>query len=504
MNILFASSEVFPFAKTGGLADVAGALPLALKELGHDVRVIMPRYKTVDKHSQALKDLNKTISVPIGMETKNGKLFEGKLFESVPIYFLDQPQYFQRDFLYGQPNQEYPDNASRYIYFCRGVLETCKEIGFQPDIIHCNDWQTGLIPVYLKITYKNDGFFSRTGTVFTIHNLAYQGNFQPSDISLAHLPWDVYNMEGVEFYDKFSFLKSGLMYSDILTTVSKSYKDEICTPEHGFGMDGILRSRENNLFGILNGVDYTKWNPETNPWIKKNYGLENLEDKQECRKDLINELGLKVSASTPIICFVSRLSYQKGFELLKEGMQQIMKQGFAFVGIGAGQIEYQDYFQNLPKQFPGRCATFVGYKESLAHKTLAGSDMLLLPSQFEPCGLTQLYALKYGSVPIVRSVGGLKDTIQNFSSFSKKGTGFKFHGFATTHMDRSIKRARDVFMEQPVWKQLIVNGMKKDYGWNRSAREYQKLYNDILERKNYEYGYSIILNKNASSITCAA
>ncbi len=484
MKILFVSSEVFPFAKTGGLADVAGALPLALKELGHDVRVVMPKYKAVEKYSNSIDDLNKHIFVPVGAETKEGKLFEGKLFESVPIYFLDQPEYYQRDYLYGEHYQEYPDNASRYIYFCRGVLEASKELGFKPDIIHCNDWQTGLIPVYLKTLYKDDRFFQRTHTVFTIHNLAYQGNFWPLDIPLANLPWDVFHINGVEFYGKFSFLKGGLIYSDVLTTVSKTYKEEICTPEHGFGMEGVLRSREKDLFGILNGVDYTKWNPEINPWIKKNYGLENLAGKEECRNDLINELGLKVNASTPIICFVSRLCYQKGFELLRQGMQYIMNQGFAFVGVGTGQMDYQNYFRDLPKRFPGKCATFVGYQEPMAHKTLAGSDMLLLPSQYEPCGLTQLYALKYGAVPIVRSVGGLKDTIQNFSLNSQKGTGFKFRGFASPHMHRSIKKAGDIFKDQPLWKRLIVNGMKKDYGWKRSAKEYLKLYQGVLDRKN--------------------
>ncbi len=483
MKILFASSEVFPFAKTGGLADVAGALPLALKEEGHDVRVVMPKYKAIEKQSNNILDTGKRISVPIGQETQTGRILEDRLFETTPIYFLENDSYYDRDFLYGEHYQEYPDNAARYIYFCRGLLEACKEIGFKPDIIHCNDWQTGLVPVYLNTLYNDDPFFKDTGTVFTIHNLAYQGNFWHLDIPLAGLPWDVFNIDGVEFYGKFSFLKGGLVYSDVLTTVSKTYKDEICTPEHGFGMEGVLRSREKDLFGILNGVDYTKWNPACNPWIKKNYGLDNLAGKEDCRNDLIEELGLKVDKKTPIICFVSRLCYQKGFELLIQGMQYIMKQGFAFVGVGTGQSDYQQYFHDLPKRFPGKCATFVGYKETMAHKTLAGSDMLLLPSQYEPCGLTQLYALKYGAVPIVRSVGGLRDTIQNFSLASKKGTGFKFRGFSIPHLHRSIKRAVGVFRDEPVWKQLIMNGMQKDYGWGRSAEEYLKLYNGVLERK---------------------
>jgi len=481
MKILFVSSEVYPYAKTGGLADVAGSLPLALKNLGHDVRIIMPAHKIIYAYGSEIKQTGRKVNIPVGDANKTGRLYEGKLDNQVPIYFVGNDEYFNRVKLYGEHGRDYADNAARFTFFNRAVLEACKALSFQPDIIHCNDWQTGLIPAYLKSLYRSAPFFSRTRTLFTIHNMGYQGNFNQHFLPQAHLPWSLYTPDGVEFYGKFSFLKSGLIFSDILTTVSQSYSKEIRTSEYGFSMDGVLRHRSKDLYGILNGADYSYWDPSTNPWIKKNYSPKNLQGKQECREDLVSRMKLKVKPETPVLCFISRLCHQKGVRLVMQGIQDIMKMGAAFVALGEGDSEYQEFFRQLPKRFPGRCASHIGYDESLAHKTFAGGDMLLIPSQYEPCGLTQLYGLKYGTVPIVRAVGGLQDTVQRFSSSSKKGTGFKFKGFKFNSFNHSIQRAINIYKkDETIWRQLVLNGMSRDYSWRRSARKYVGLYHKAL------------------------
>ena len=482
LKILLASSEVHPYAKTGGLADIAGSLPKALKQLGHDVRVIMPKYKSVAKCPLGIHPVGLDVDVPVGGTRKKGFLFLGSLHENIPIYFVGNDTYYFRDGIYGSRQGDYPDNAKRFIFFCRSILEVCKAIGFQPDIIHCNDWQTGLVPAYLKTVYAKDRWFQNTRSLFSIHNLGYQGNFPSSELKTANLPFSVYTPEGVEFYNHFSFLKSGLVYADLLTTVSPTYAREIQTEAFGFKMEGALRKRSGDLFGILNGVDTLEWNPAFDPWIEKNYSLKSLKQKSTCKSNLADLFSLKANGKTPILSMVTRLSNQKGIELVIEAMNDILDAGAAFVVLGSGDPKYESYFLKMSRRFPHRIGTHIGFDEKLAHKILAGSDLLLMPSQYEPCGLTQMYSLKYGTVPVVRAVGGLQDSVKEFNGKTLKGTGFKFKKFESDSFLHAVQKALSVFKKKRHWRRLMSNGMEADHSWDRAARKYNQVYMRALKR----------------------
>jgi starch synthase len=482
LKILLAASEVYPFAKTGGLADIAGALPKALKQLGHDVRVIMPKHKAVAKSPLGIRPMGLDVTIPIGGTRKKGFLYSSNLNGEIPVYFVGNESYFSRDPIYGTRHGDYPDNAERFIFFCRSIFEICKSVEFQPDIIHCNDWQTGLIPVYLKTVYARDKRFKNTRTIFSIHNLGYQGNFPASELKTAGLPFSLFTPEGVEFYNHFSFLKSALVFADLLTTVSPTYAKEIQTKAFGFKMDGILRERSKDLFGILNGVDYQEWNPESDPGIEKNYSPENIEGKLTCKKKLADLFSLKVGDDTPILSMVTRLSSQKGIDLVIETMGDFLGEGAAFVILGSGDSMYEDYFLKLKKRFPDRIGVRIGFDEKLAHQILAGSDILLMPSQYEPCGLTQMYSLKYGAVPVVRSVGGLADSIKEFNRKTLRGTGFKFKKFVPDHLHQAVKKAVSVYRKKDQWQKLTLNDMNANFGWDRAAKKYCQLYRRVLKK----------------------
>jgi starch synthase len=480
LNIVFASPEAHPFAKSGGLGDVSAALPLALKQQGHDVRVILPKYRSVGQSKRSIKPTGLTVSVPIGPKVKSGELHEGRLNRTVPVYFVGHDDYFDREGFYGDSEGEFPDNAERFIFFARAVLETCKALDFQPDIIHCNDWQTGLIPCYLKTTFANDPFFENTRSVFSIHNLGYQGNFDKRCLRMAHLPRKVFTQEGVEFYDCFSFMKAGLVYADRLATVSKTYSKEILTSENGFGMDGLLLHHQSKLSGILNGADYGEWDPQIDFHIKTRYGPKSLKGKQECKKSLVRKLSLKLTEQTPLICMVTRLSSQKGIDLVVQRFAELMEQGAALVILGSGDDHYESFFaeqnQNYPKQF----RYVSGFNEKLAHQIIAGSDLLLMPSHYEPCGLTQMYALRYGTVPIVRRVGGLADTIKAFQPGKNQGTGFLFKSSEESKWLSLLQKALALYSRKKVWKSLMLNGMKQDFSWDQAAKHYERLYRRAL------------------------
>lgn len=483
LKILLVSPEIHPFAKTGGLADIAGALPKALHRLGHDVRTIMPKYKCVNTSKFKIDRLLVEIKAPIGKIKKRGELFAGKLGGAIPSYFIGNDAYYHRDSLYGTSHGDFPDNAERFIFFCRSVLEACKALPFQPDIIHCHDWQTGLIPVYLKTLYAGDAFFKNTRTIFTIHNLGYQGNFWHFDVPLANLPWELFTPDGVEFYGKFSFLKSGLMYADSLTTVSPTYGKEIRTTEFGFGLDGVLRHRARDLHGILNGADYEEWDPRNDPYIKKQYAPGNLKGKEACREALINLYSLRVDAKSPILCMVTRFSQQKGLDLIMEDVDRIIASGAVFLMLGTGDAGYQNFFTRLSDQHKGKFVCKIGFDEETAHRMIAGSDIILIPSQYEPCGLTQIYGLKYGTIPVARAVGGLQDTVREFNGKTLRGTGFKFKPFAIEYLLKTIQKAASVFKNKPQWRRLMSNAMSQNYSWDLSAKKYSQLYIKTLRSK---------------------
>ncbi|MBI4388697.1 MAG: glycogen synthase GlgA [Nitrospinae bacterium] len=482
LKILLASSEVHPFAKTGGLADMAGSLPSALSGLGHDVRVIMPYYKCVSGGSHEIRPANAHVDVPVGPVRQRGWLFEGRLDGGLPVYLVNNQAYYYRDQLYGENGRDYRDNAERFIFFSRSILEACKALSFRPDIVHCHDWQTGLVPAYLKTVYAGDDFFRNTRSVFTVHNLGYQGNFPSFYLQAANLPWESFTPEGVEFYGHFSFLKTGLVFGDMLTTVSPSYGKEILDPEFGFGLDGVLRKRGKDLSGILNGADYREWDPARDPLIKKNYGPGSLAGKIACKKDLIRKFSLKVDEKAPIVSMVTRLSRQKGIDLVMEGADALLKAGAAFTLLGSGDPAYQDFFVELSKRHRDRCACLIGFDETSAHRIMAGSDILLVPSFYEPCGLTQIYGLKYGAVPLVRAVGGLRDTVQEFNPRTGQGAGFKFMPFESKQMLKAARKALAVYKDKDLWRRLLANGMSKDYSWDRSAARYCGLYLKALKK----------------------
>ena len=490
MKILFVASEVAPFAKTGGLADVASALPQALKKLGHDVRLIMPKYREVDDRKFLLREVVRLREVVVPVAGKSLKASVKSAFipnTKVQVYFLDYRPYFDREGLYVDPSsgEDHRDNDERFIFFCRGCLETLKLLHWQPDVIHCNDWQTGLIPLYLKTLYREDGFFNRTSTLFTIHNLAYQGNFPSSTFQKTGLPPEMFSPgSGVEFYGQFSFLKAGLVYSDLLNTVSERYAQEIQrSPEFGYGMEGVLKSRSKDLYGILNGVDYSIWNPEVDQFIPYKYNPEDLRGKIENKKVLLEENGLEFREDVPLIGSISRLADQKGFDLIGQAIDEMMRMDLQYILLGTGDPKYHRLFEQIKRKYPDRIAINLRFDNRLAHLIEAGCDMFLMPSRYEPCGLNQLYSLKYGTIPIVRATGGLADTITEYDPQTGKGNGFTFNNYSADEMLKAIKRALKAFADKETWIKLMRNAMGEDYSWEVSAQKYVVLYERLIKGK---------------------
>jgi starch synthase len=476
LKILIASPEVAPFAKTGGLADVAGALPKALERLGHEVRVILPKHAMVDRGDFPQTRALDRLSLPISDRLVDSVVYETKLGQAVPVYLLANDAYYNRSELYRTSGGDYPDNAERFIYFSKAVPEIAKRVGFQPDCIHCNDWQTGLVPLYLRTLYHEDPFFARTGTLFTIHNLAYQGLFWHYDWPMLGIGWEYFTPEGIEFYGRINFLKAGIVFAQIINTVSKTYSKEIQTPEFGHGLEGILKARAKDLFGIVNGIDYDEWSPAADKWIAAHYDERRLEGKETCKRDLLQQFGLPFRPDWPVLGVISRLASQKGFDLLAEIMEDLLERDLFFVLLGTGDQVYHDLFEGIGKQFSEKTGICLGFDNSLAHKIEAGSDMFLMPSRYEPCGLNQLYSLKYGTIPVVRSTGGLADTIRNYNPRTRKGNGFSFKAYSSAKLVDAIDRALILYRDRRKWKNLMRNAMQEDYSWDASARQYLKLY----------------------------
>lgn len=481
MKILFAASEVVPFAKTGGLADVAGTLPRFLKQLGHDVRIIMPRYQVVDRAKYQLKESVGHFVVPVGDRLVESSLLEGRL-NDIPVYFVEKDRYFDRPELYGTPHGDYPDNAERFIFFSRSVPEAARALGFQPDIIHCNDWQTALVPVYLKTLYGADPFFSKTSSVFTTHNMGYQGRFWHLDLPLTGLPWDLFTHEGLEFYGQLNLLKGGLVFADALTTVSKTYSREIQTPEHGYGLEGVLQFRKKDLHGIINGIDPNEWDPATDKALAATFSGKNLAGKAKTKKALQKELGLPAT-DVPLLAFVGRLADQKGVDLLASAIEQIPESDAQFVILGSGDERYHQWLSDVTSRNPRKLALRLAFDGGLARRIYAAADIFLMPSRYEPCGLGQLISLRYGTIPVVHLTGGLADTIKEFSPGAGKGNGFTFRDFSLEAFHKAISRALKVYGNSSAWKTLIRNAMECDFSWDNSAREYETLYKKLARKR---------------------
>jgi len=489
LDVLFLSSEVDPFAKTGGLADVSSALPQAIKELGHEIRIMMPRYRFISERRYKLHDIIrlKEIPIPVGKQTELANVkssFISNLKEKVQVYFLDNANYFGRDGIYQSPvgRKDYKDNDERFIFFCRGVLETLKRLGWQPDIIHCNDWQTGLVPAYLKMLYNNDPFLKPIKTVFTIHNMAYQGDFAPDAFPKSGLPKSLFHIDGVEAYGKFNFLKTGLQFADAITTVSRRYAEEISTSDdYGSGLTGLLSKRKKDLHGILNGIDYHVWNPATDDLIYRKYDAKSLDAKADNKRSLVGRFKLPYKEGAPVVGAISRLVEQKGFDLVLEIMDELLKMDVQLVLLGDGDKGTEKQFDALQKKYPRQIGVFFGFDKELAHLIEAGSDIFIMPSRYEPCGLNQMYSMRYGTIPVVRATGGLDDTVEDYSG-NGKGTGFKFEKFDAKELLKAIQRALKVFHQPEEWKKLMRNGMTKDFSWEHSAKQYVNLYKELLKQ----------------------
>lgn len=489
MKIVFASSEVVPYAKTGGLADVAGALPKEIRKLKHEIIVVLPLYQSINRDKYKL-EMNGSLEIPILNSTKSADVYKCKLDGSqVQVYFIANAEFFDRQGLYQDGPNDYDDNDARFSFFSRAVLELCKFLDFCPDIIHCNDWQTGLIPVYLKVTYAHDPFFLRTASLFTIHNLAYQGVFDAaSAIAVSDLPWEVYAYDKLEFWGKFNYLKGGLVYADLINTVSVKYSEEIQTYEYGCGLQGLLASRKSDIFGIINGIDYSVWDPSVDPHLSANYSLNDLKGKSINKKALLKQYGLKYKKTTPVFGIISRLADQKGFDLIAEVVEKMMHLNLQLVVLGTGDQKYHDLFTVLAEKYPEKIGVALRYDAMLAQTIYAGSDMFLMPSRYEPCGLGQLISLKYGTIPIVRETGGLADTIVDYDMAdifeSDRSNGFVFTEYNSDKMYERILRAVEVYKDDAVWRKIMVNAMKYDYSWKVSAQRYIELYTLALTRNS--------------------
>ena len=480
LKILLLASEVVPFAKTGGLADVAGALPKALKEMGHDIRVAMPRYGFIDKEKFKLTELISNLTVPMNSQTETASILEGKLGDSVPVYMVDNSKYYDREGIY-----MYQDDADRFIFFCRAAMEMMLKLNWIPDILHCNDWHTAIIPNWLHTVYKDNPAFKNTVSVYTIHNLAYQGVFGNRVLEIAGIDKYQYMVPPqVSPDNQINMMGRGIFFADLINTVSETYAQEILTPEYGAGYDWLLKERRDRLYGIVNGIDFEVNNPATDPYIYQHYDEHNPGAKLQNKLALQREAGLAEEAHTPLIGMISRLSDQKGFDLIGKVIEDMIHNlNFQLIILGTGAENYHNLFNEIKSKFPTRTAVYLTFNATLAQKIYAGSDMFLMPSRFEPCGLGQLLALRYGSIPIVRETGGLKDTVINFEPHSNSGNGFTFQDYNALAMYTAIVRAVETYRYKDQWETLVHRAMSADFSWQVSALKYVDLYRRALTHR---------------------
>jgi len=478
-NILLAASEVVPFAKTGGLADVSGALPKALRELGHDVRVVMPRYYIVDREKYGLKRMDGSLGVPMGsMGEAWAAVYEGVLPGSdVPVYFIEHEGFFGRKGLYEEEGDGFGDNDNRFIFFSKAVFQLSKKLHFVPDIIHANDWHTAAIPMLLNTTYAFDPDFENTGTLLTIHNLQHQGKFYKGAMDVLGIGWEHFNADELEEYDGINLLKGGIVHADAVNAVSRKYAHEIRTPEFGWGLDRLIDAHAHKLYGILNGVDYEEWSPEVDAYTAAHFDVDDLSGKALCKADLQREFKLPERSDVPLIGLVGRLAEQKGIGLLAGAIWNLMELDIQIVLLGAGEKWAEAFFSDVAAKYPDKFACFIGYRNDLAHRIEAGSDLFLMPSIFEPCGLNQIYSLRYGTLPIVRATGGLDDTIVNYQGDHQSGTGFKFDYATSEALAGTVKWAVEIWYDSPeAIGQMQINAMRQRFDWDVAAKAYSDLY----------------------------
>ena len=489
LRILLATSEAVPFAKTGGLADVCGALPIELAKLGHQAAVIMPAYRSIYNSGQVIDQTDIRFDIPIGNKIASGRLSESRLPDSdVKVYLVEQDDYFNRPGIYSENGTDYRDNCERYVFFCRAVMETIRSLGLEIDVLHANDWPTSLVPAYLNVEYRAARRFENIVSLLTIHNMAYHGCFWHWDMLLTGLDWKYFNWHQMEYYGDLNLLKTGIVFADTINTVSPRYAQEIQTPPLGCGLEGVLHQHRENLSGIINGVDYQIWNPATDSLIAANYDTKTWKTgKPECKAALQESLGLRRIPDVPLIGIISRLVDQKGIDLIAQIIETWINNSTAqWAILGSGESKYENLFEELSRTYPQKVAARLEFDATLAHGIEAGADIFLMPSKFEPCGMNQLYSLKYGTVPVVHAVGGLADTITDAETgplAARPANGFSFRDYTASALDATLRRACDVYQHQPDdWDRLVTTGMQQDWSWMTSAQKYVKLYQDTIAR----------------------
>ena len=503
MKILLASSEVVPFAKTGGLADVCGALPAEIERIGNTVTVVLPAFRSIHQGGLEIETLNVELEIPIGKKIVTGRLLKSKLpGTNVDVYFVDQPDYFDRAGLYGDPGSDYKDNCERFTFFCRAVLECIRLLNLGTELVHCNDWQTGLIPALLECEYHDNPLYENIASLITIHNMAYQGSFWHWDMLLTGLDWKYFNWKQMEHGGRLNMLKTGIVFADAINTVSPTYAKEIQTAEHGCGLEGTLQHRAGNVSGILNGIDVSDWNPATDTNLPANFSApasgelisqKSLDAKQECKTSLQQESRLSIGPRTPLIGIVGRLASQKGWSLILPVMREWLNNVDAqWVVLGTGDPDYHDVLTSLHRQHPHKLSANLEFSNELAHRIEAGSDIFLMPSEYEPCGLNQLYSMEYVTVPVVRSTGGLTDTVVNATVETiddQSANGFRFDEFNQNSMEHALAKAVRMYREDNgTWRQLMSVGMARDWSWSASAKSYCHLYGETINSKRATVG----------------
>ncbi len=485
LSILISAAEAVPFAKSGGLADVVGSLPKYLRQRGHDVRLVMPRYYRIDSETFDLRLLPGALVVPMGiLGNEYCAVYEGRLPETdIPVYFLEHEGYFGRNGLYGEENLEFPDNDRRFIFLSKGSLELCKMLDFHPDIVHAHDWHTAAIPLLLNTSYRLDSHVGKAASVLTIHNMQYQGSFPPATMEVLDVGWDQFTFLGVEKDDRVNLLKGGIYNANILNTVSEGYAAEIRTPAYGWGLETVLRERAGDLFGILNGVDYTEWAPEADGYLAAQYSRGDLPGKSICKADIQRVIGLPVRADLPLIGVVSRMVKQKGIDFLAAALPEILTLDLQLVMLGEGEPWAHFYFGGMAAKHPDKLKVIIGYDNALSHKIEAGADFFLMPSAFEPCGLNQMYSMRYGTLPIVRATGGLEDSVENFNEERLTGTGFKFRDLTPGALFDTVGWAVHTwYHHKDAISSLVLNAMEKRFTWEVAAEKYERLYNMAISR----------------------
>ncbi len=477
LQVLMVFSEVTPFAKTGGLADVGGALPRALSDLGCKVSLVMPFYNRFLEELKSEDPFLENLPVPLGSQVMGADVYRSVLDDAVDIYLVRRDEFFDRTYLYGTPKGDYFDNFHRFTFFSRAAVALCPAAQIQPDVVHCHDWQSALIPAYLKLLYGNDDYWADAASVFTIHNIAFQGQFSAELFPLTGLPDHFFGFDGMEFWGALNFMKAAIVCADVVTTVSPRYSEEIQTQEYGHGLERVLVTHRHKLHGILNGVDYEMWNPENDSFIAANYSRRNLDGKRICKLDLLREAKLPERLmNRPLLGLISRLADQKGLDLLAAVMEKMVAEDLGLVVLGLGEERYHTLLSELARRYPEKLAVRLEFNERWAHKIEAGADIFLMPSRYEPCGLNQMYSLRYGTVPVVRATGGLYDSISPFNPKLGEGVGFRFTKYEPSAFWQAVKRALDLFYEAETWQHIMRNGMAEDFSWQSSACQYLALY----------------------------